>query len=380
MTEQKFSCPAVSVVIPLYNAEKYIGECLDSLLLQTFQDFEVIVVDDCSTDSSPAVVESYAEKFGGRLKLARMKKKSGGGGSMPRNIGLEISRGKYLYFLDADDAVTPTAFEELYELAEKFSADVVHCEKFYRVPDSIWHNKDLRANLKPDNYFTEGRLNVTAPTVLSDDIAERARMFAERKLIWNYWAQLIRREFIVENSIKLQDAVAQDMILTICELCCAKTYVIVPNAVYNYRVREDSVTTENIDDATRINKWFKCIKFGMEYLDEFFADNERLSNRPDLKYVLFDTFFKKMIEAFDAVYLQRPIYAFSELLQNEFLKDDDTIFMPFIFSAMNVYQVLLKRAQRRIAVLENELNSDRRQLTLAQERIAALETERCRAD
>ena len=74
MATQKFICPAVSVVVPLYNVEKYIGECLDSLLAQTFQDFEVVVVDDCSTDNNVKVVESYAPKFGGRLKLTRMKK------------------------------------------------------------------------------------------------------------------------------------------------------------------------------------------------------------------------------------------------------------------------------------------------------------------
>jgi len=73
-TPPQFTYPAVSVVIPMYNAEEYVGECLNSLLAQTFQNFEVIVVDDCSTDSSPAIVESYTEKFGGRLKLTKTKK------------------------------------------------------------------------------------------------------------------------------------------------------------------------------------------------------------------------------------------------------------------------------------------------------------------
>ena len=119
-----FKYPAISVIIPLYNAERYIGETLDSLLAQTFQDFELIVVDDCSTDSSCAVVENYAERFGGRLKLTRTIKNTGSG-TEPRNLGLTLSRGEYVYFMDNDDAVTPTALDELYALAKKFDADAL---------------------------------------------------------------------------------------------------------------------------------------------------------------------------------------------------------------------------------------------------------------
>ena len=67
----KIDIPAVSVIIPLYNAEKYIGDCLDSILAQSFQDFEVIVSDDCSTDKSCEVAESYVPKFGGKLQILR---------------------------------------------------------------------------------------------------------------------------------------------------------------------------------------------------------------------------------------------------------------------------------------------------------------------
>ena len=69
--------PAISVIIPLYNAARYVADCLNSLFAQTFTDFEVIVVDDCSTDSSCAIVESYAPKFGGRLTLTHLEKKFG---------------------------------------------------------------------------------------------------------------------------------------------------------------------------------------------------------------------------------------------------------------------------------------------------------------
>lgn len=73
MSEKNFS-PKISVVIPMYNSEKYVGECLESVLAQTFQDFEIIVVDDCSTDNSCKVVENYIKSFGEKIKLVRRKK------------------------------------------------------------------------------------------------------------------------------------------------------------------------------------------------------------------------------------------------------------------------------------------------------------------
>ena len=357
--------PAVSVIIPLYNAEKYIGECLDSILAQTFQDFEVIVVDDCSTDSSCAIVESYAVKFDGRLRLLHMKKKSGGGGSLPRNKGMDFSRGKYLYFMDADDTITPTAFEELYTLAEKFQADVIHCEKFYKIPDNIWHDKNLRAQLKADNHFTQGRLNVTEPTVLSEDLAERVEIFAARKLIWNYWAQLIRHDFILENSIRLQDAAAQDMIFTICELCTAKKYVVVPNVIYNYRVREGSVSKENIDAVTRIQKWVRTIKSGIAYLDNFLDNIEIFAKRPDLKYALFNAFVKQMIKGTHLAYRTIPVPELDRAFRKALSDGDNLALTSFLFNMINVQTFKMQQAQKKFQQFAAQ----------SQARIAQLEAE-----
>ena len=119
--------PAVSIVIPMYNVERYIGKCFDNILAQTFQDFEVIVVDDCSTDNSFALAESYVEKFGGRMILLKLEKNSGGA-AIPRNIGLKYSRGKYIFFVDPDDFFVETALEILYTAATQYSADVVQRE------------------------------------------------------------------------------------------------------------------------------------------------------------------------------------------------------------------------------------------------------------
>ena len=175
-------CSAVSVVIPLYNAEKYIADCLESLLAQTFQNFEVIVVDDCSADSSPAIVENYREKFDGRLSLSHMRQNSGSGG-LPRNKGMILSHGEYIQFLDADDMLTNTALEEMYTLAKDFDADVVYCEKNYRAKDDgTFLDIEVNPNETP----------VDKPTFETVDMAERVQKILQWKYYVPQWRKLVR--------------------------------------------------------------------------------------------------------------------------------------------------------------------------------------------
>lgn len=114
--------PSVSVVIPVYNVEPWLGECLDSLLMQTFRDFEIIAVDDGSTDGSAKVLHE-AEALEPRLKIFRMERNCGQAAA--RNKGLDQSAGRYVYFLDADDLIIPEALEELVAEADRSGADVV---------------------------------------------------------------------------------------------------------------------------------------------------------------------------------------------------------------------------------------------------------------
>ena len=374
MSSQKYTFPAVSVIIPVYNAEKYIANCLDSLLAQTFADFEVVIVDDCSTDNSPAIVESYAEKFGGRLQYFKTKKNTGSG-TEPRNLGVAYSRGEYLYLMDNDDAVTPTALEELYTTAKKFDADVIHCEKYYEVPAKLWNDAESRKKLKPFNYLTGEKICVSEPLIWSDNLEERIKFFSQRKLTWNYWVKLVRRDFIVENSIKAVGIMADDIFFTICGLCCAKKYVVVPNVIYFYRKSEDSLVHKNRDAFKHLKIWTTMLRDGFSSLDEFFIKHEIFSQRPDLKTLLFDTFAQEIIGHVFQIYSQMPAHKLDDTLRESLGDGDNTALTAFLFSAMNLYQLQLLRTQRRIAVLENELKSDRRQLMTAQQRIAALEAE-----
>lgn len=157
--------PAVSVIIPLYNAEKYIGECLTSIVNQTFQDFEIVIADDCSTDNSRAVVENFFANFGDRLKLLRLPTNSGCPG-FPRNFALKEACGKYVFFVDSDDLLNDTALEDFYKVAEDFNADVVYSEKCLSFDDE---HGAVSAEI---TRFQSGKY-VTEPTLETFDINER---------------------------------------------------------------------------------------------------------------------------------------------------------------------------------------------------------------
>ena len=364
-TPPQLSYPAISAIIPLYNAEKYLSECLDSLLAQTFQNFEVIVVDDCSTDSSCAIVESYKEKFGGRLNLLRMIKNSGSG-TEPRNLGLTYSRGEYLYFMDNDDTITPTAFEELYTLAKKYDADVVHCEKNYEIPEEFYYDPEYTKKHKPSCYPAKDKIFITVPTLLTDDFAKRAVEFSRNWLTWSIWIQLIRREFVVKNKLQFVGVVIDDKLFTICEICSAKRYLVVPNVIYKHRVRSDSLLWQDLSDVQKfIHSRLLMLKEGINYLNKYLDNIETFSHRPDLKYVMFDMFSQEIAGHLNKVYTKISAPVLDELIRKEFSDGNNLALTSYIFNVMNVQRVQFMQAQYQFNQFAQQ----------AQKRIAELEAE-----
>jgi len=115
--------PKVSVIVPAYNREKYIGECLDSLLSQTYGDLEVIVVDDGSTDSTPEIAEEYRRRYGEKVKLKRLKENSGL--SVASNEGIRMAEGELICFCDSDDWFHPQRVEKMVKALEENPQKVV---------------------------------------------------------------------------------------------------------------------------------------------------------------------------------------------------------------------------------------------------------------
>ena len=163
--------PKVSLIIPVYNVENYIEKCLNSVVNQTLKDMEVIIVNDGSKDLSKQKIEKYLEKY----PWIKYLEKENGGLSDARNYGLHYATGKYIAFLDSDDYVENTMYEEMYNLAERENADMVECDFIWEYPNKIRKDVGVIYNSKKE-------------------MIEKARVVA--------WNKLIKRDVLKRTQIE----------------------------------------------------------------------------------------------------------------------------------------------------------------------------------
>lgn len=325
--------PAISVIVPMYNTEKYIGECLTSLANQTFHNFEIIVADDCSTDNSRAVVENFFAQFGNRLKLMMLSPNSGHPG-IPRNFAMAEACGKYVYFLDSDDLLTETAFEELYDVAEKFNADVVHPERSFAL---FWKDGQICADTVS---FQEGDF-VTRPTLETFDIGERIEGFVNQRFIWWACNKLFRRQFLIDNQITFPATNSyEDFIFVLQCLIAARNYVRVPFISYCYRLRDDSLSHKDYD----------AVKFSLNMMEIFRVLDSLMGNKkffrdnPQYKYPILDFFIQGQLamtaEGFFVKNDFKPAEVFNFFRENIFSANpnDNVALTAYLFVAANVFK------------------------------------------
>ena len=138
----------VSIIVPVYNSERYLRDCLESLLNQTLTELEIILVDDASTDKSFEIMAEYKSQYP-KIKIFKSEQNKGQGAS--RNIGMSLVTGEYIGFLDSDDYVAPTMYENLYNSAKENNADIV-TTRLTLVKDSSYLGKIFESNNRINNY------------------------------------------------------------------------------------------------------------------------------------------------------------------------------------------------------------------------------------
>lgn len=225
--------PKVSVIVPVYNVEKYLRQCLDSLINQTLKDIEIICVDDGSTDHCPEILDEYAKLYAGVRVIH--KNNTGYGDTM--NTGLENATGEYIGIVESDDFAEPDMFESLYNIAIQNSADIVKSNFYFHTAKSGDNFHELLSGLP----YSE-------PICPKD---HKSVFF----IMGSVWSGLYQKAFLQGNNITFNDtpgASYQDFSFSFKLWYCAKTVVFVKEAYLHYRF-------DNPMSSVRSPKKLHCI-------------------------------------------------------------------------------------------------------------------------
>lgn len=228
--------PEISIVIPVYNVATYLPRCIESILNQTFADFELLLIDDGSSDNSGKICNRYA------LNDSRVKvyHKPNGGVSSARNLGLENIQGRYVTFVDADDYVSENYLEKLFDAAEKYEADITFC-------GNVWVEDSFEEFIAIDRYeYAESAYNEMNFDEGIEELTRYNNIFV--------WGCLISTSLIKNNSLKFKTDVllGEDTVFVLNVLSVAKTLVFCEGKPYNYIIRASSASHSRFDSSKEL--------------------------------------------------------------------------------------------------------------------------------
>jgi CDP-glycerol glycerophosphotransferase len=239
--------PRISVVVPIYNVEDYLAECLESIATQTFADLEAILVDDGSTDGSAAIAEAYVARDG-RFKL--LSQPNAGLGAA-RNTGTDAATGEYLAYVDSDDRLPPRAYERLVGAADRTGSDFAA-------------GNVLRLTGRGTTQ-TAALLRAFARTRLRTHVTRHRALLADR-LAWN---KLWRRSFWDAHGYRWPEGVLhEDIPVTIPAHFAARSVDVLADTVYFWRLREGSITSRRFEELRPLRDRFAAVEHVVAHLGE----------------------------------------------------------------------------------------------------------------
>jgi len=297
--------PFISIIIPVYNTEKHLSACLDNILLQTFSNFEILCINDGSTDNSLKILEEYTKKDK-RIKIINQKNQ---GVSSARNIGIEKAIGEYILFVDSDDYLHKNACQELYRYIQTNSCDVIQFQHFNRIK-----------NLKIITYKNN---NNSKSYYLFDNIINS---FPKDDYIF-CWDRLYKRSFLVEQSIRflVGQKFAEDFLFIVQIYSKNPKILIVEDFLYEHIINSDSVCQTNTK-----YEMFKSIKD-----INLFLEKEVLPINQELYLYALNTIFYNVLRLWQDLY-------YSEYQTEYFLKINEILSQLKNYTQMTSYKIATK--------------------------------------
>lgn len=257
--------PKISVIVPVYNVEKYLDRCIQSILNQTLKELEIILVDDGSPDNCPALCDEYAQKDA-RIKVIHKKNEGLG---FARNAGLNLASGKFVSFLDSDDWVAPAMYETLYRVAEKMKCDTVYCSlQYYYSKDKIIPFEEVGQEV-----FFRGRKSVDS--FLLDMLAPLPSYRSDVKYMVSVCKAIYLRKIIEDNQLRFVSekvVASEDMFFHVRYLKLAENVGFIPEYFYNYFQNECSITHTYTED--KIERLKRFIQEMHSLFAEYFAEED----------------------------------------------------------------------------------------------------------
>lgn len=249
------SGPLLSVVVPVYNAEKYLCNCLDSLLSQDFSDFEIILVDDGSTDESGSICDRYASE---QAHVTCLHQENGGHTSA-RQKGFLASRGQYVTFVDSDDWTSPDMYPKMCQAIDDTRADIVICDHTAVMPDK----EEICRNLFSPGFYDKARLEKEVyPYMLFSGT------YFKYGIAPNLWNKLFRRELLQNHLFHVPNdiIVGEDALVTYGCILEASSICFIDEAFYYYRSNTGSVSRLEVP-ATRLQENRKVFDILQQIID-----------------------------------------------------------------------------------------------------------------
>lgn len=259
---RKATNPMFSIIVPIYNTEKYLEQCLDSLIGQKYKNYEIILVDDGSTDKSADICDFYQSKY----ENIKVIHKKNGGLVRARKTGIDAAVGDYIGFVDSDDWVDLNLLAEVKDILNKYNPEIIS----FNVMLECSNRQEKQQNSIPDGYYGKRELEEKIYPIMLYNRNENFYNFGIYPSVSN---KIFARHLIEKNHCKDgRITMGEDAACTYASLLEAESLYMMPQFFYHYRQNENSMTNQY--DAGRFEKY----KILLEYLDEVLDDS-----RYDLK-------------------------------------------------------------------------------------------------